>query len=143
MTEHHREHGFIHPAEIQGSWRVETVGAPYPDHVMKFDEDGGFLINNPTGVQESQDEPGGGTHDSVGVGAWELDGHLVIATFLELNAFVDNRQPAPDTKVTLKFKLTTKDHFVGVAVDSAGRNVTLFGDRVVVDRELAATLIIQ
>jgi hypothetical protein len=122
---------------------VETVGAPYPDHVMKFDGDGTFLIHNPTGVQESQDESHGGTHDSIGVGAWELDGHLVIATFLELNAFVDSRQPAPDTKVTLKLKMASKNHFTGVAIDSAGRNVTLFGDRVVVDRELAATLIIQ
>jgi hypothetical protein len=110
---------------------------------MMFHPDGTFLIHNPSGVQEEPDSGTGGTHDSVGVGAWELDGHNIIATFLELNAFVNNRQPAPDTTVTMKLKLSSKLTFSGVAVDSAGRHVTLFGGRIEVDRELAATLIVQ
>jgi hypothetical protein len=131
------------PSHIMGSWRVETVGAPYPDHVMMFHEDGTFLIHNPTGVQEDLNDPHGGTHDSVGVGAWEFHGHQVIGTFLELNAYVDDRQPAPDTTVTFKLELSTPDHFAGPAIDSAGRHVTLFGTRVSVDREAAAGLVIR
>jgi hypothetical protein len=137
------QHEHVHPALIEGSWRVETVGAPYPDHVMIFHPDGTFLIHNPTGVQEDPQDSHGGTHDSIGVGAWELDGHYILATFFELNAFVDNRQPAPDTTVTMKLKLNSRNEFAGPAIDSAGRHVTLFGTRVVVDRELAATLIVQ
>lgn len=139
MIDHHH----VHPALIEGSWRVETVGAPYPDHAMKFDADGGFVIHNPTGVQEDPDAPHGGTHDSIGVGAWELDGHFILATFMELNAYVDNRQPAPDTTVTFKLKMAGQNEFTGVGVDSAGRHVTVFGTRVMVDRELAATLILK
>jgi hypothetical protein len=131
------------PNHIVGSWRVQTVGAPYPDHVMVFHADGTFLIHNPTDVQENPNDAGGGTHDSVGVGAWEFHGHQVIGTFLELNAFVNNGQPAPDIMVTFKLELSTSDHFAGPAIDSAGRHVTLFGTRVSVDRELAAELVIK
>lgn len=134
---------------IIGAWRVTTRGAPYPDHVMIFFSDHTFLIHNPSGVQEDpNDMAHGGTHDSVGVGAWVTGPNrdaLILATFTETNAYVNDRQPAPDLSVT--FVVTgfpSEDDFVARALDTAGHEVSLYGHRIRVDmvaaQQITATL---
>ncbi len=67
---------------IVGAWAVSAIGAPFEPHVAVFHADFTMEIDNP----EAGDPH---TSDSVGYGAWRVDGtngHLIIGMFREDNA---------------------------------------------------------
>jgi hypothetical protein len=130
-----------HPADIVGAWEVTAV-APYAPHLFTFNSDGTMLSTNPTNVQESPARPHGGTNDSVGMGTWKVvnehGDRYVVGTFEELNAFVDNHQPA-DT-LSVSFKVMVRDGgngFDGPASATVGGETDpshLTGTRIAVDQ---------
>jgi len=112
---------------IVGAWEV-TADAPYPPHLFTFHADGTMTTTNPTNVQDSPTAPRGGTHDSLGMGEWELqqegDQKFIVGTFEQLNAFADNDEPAPTLEVSFKIRLINNDtEFEGPAVVRLGGEV--------------------
>jgi hypothetical protein len=61
---------------IVGTWRVKTVGAPFPYHMFAFHGDGTMHQTNP---------PAGNTEtsDTAGLGVWEARGKKIKARFEE------------------------------------------------------------
>jgi hypothetical protein len=113
--------------EIVGAWEV-TADAPYAPHLFTFHADGTVLTTNPTNVQDSPTAPRGGTHDSVGMGQWEVQNEegqkVIVGTFEQLNAFADNDEPAPTLEVSFKVRLANDGStFEGPAVVRLGGEV--------------------
>jgi hypothetical protein len=104
---------------IVGAWEV-TAEAPYAPHLFTFHEDGTMTTTNPTNVQEDPSDPHGGTNDSLGMGLWKVQKkhgvNYVVGTFEQLNAYVDNHEPAATLSVSFKVQLASDGKsFVGPA----------------------------
>jgi hypothetical protein len=99
------------PSPIIGAWLVNANGAPFVQHVMIFNADGTFLIDNPEA---------GDTHtsDSLGAGAWKLDPQhpdKIISAFEEINAERSTGHYASRLTVTFTLTMQGTNAFSGPA----------------------------
>ena len=75
-------------ASIVGAWRVDAEGAPFVPHMALFHADGTLLIHNPDAGNPQ-------TSDSLGVGAWKVDGEhpqTISGVFEEIMADRETHQ---------------------------------------------------
>jgi len=128
------------PKDIVGVWEVDA-DAPYRPHLFTFHADGTMTTTNPTNVQESAQQPHGGTNDSLGMGVWHVEKEqgkrYVVGTFEQLNAFADTHQPTDKLSVSFKVELSANDNsFSGPASARVGAQTVpshLSGMRVDID----------
>ncbi|HLV97291.1 MAG TPA: hypothetical protein VKT82_01320 [Ktedonobacterales bacterium] len=98
-------------ASIVGAWRVDAEGAPFVPHVALFHADGTCLLHNP-------DAGNPHTSDSLGVGAWKVEGEhaqTIMGVFEEINADRDTHQCVSGLRVTFTLTLDGANAFRGPA----------------------------
>lgn len=96
---------------IVGAWRVDAKGAPFVPHVALFHADGTLLIHNP-------DAGNPHTSDSLGVGAWKVDGEhpqTIIGVFEEITADRTSHQEVARLRVTFTLRIEGANAFTGPA----------------------------
>jgi hypothetical protein len=141
-------HSSYNSTRIVGAWEVDA-DAPYRPHLFTFHSDGTMSSTNPTNVQESLTALGGGTNDSVGMGAWKVttegNDHFVVGTFEELNAVATTHLPTDTLSVSFKVKLSADGKtFDGPASAKLGTSAAvdshLKGNRVTIDANAVSHL---
>ena len=98
-------------ASIVGAWRVDAEGAPFVPHMALFHADGTLLIHNPDAGNPQ-------TSDSLGVGAWKVDGghpQQIMGVFEEIMADRSTHQDMGRLRVTFTLTLDGADVFRGPA----------------------------
>lgn len=98
-------------AAIVGAWRVDAEGALFVPHLALFHADGTLLIHNP-------DAGNPHTSDSLGVGAWKVDGEhpqRIIGVFEEIMADRETHQCVERLRVTFTLTLDGTHAFTGPA----------------------------